>query len=513
MKIILIEDDKKKIDDIKSFLQTNYDFHELMVKESYQSGLRELLKNKYDLLLLDMSVPTWDKSIDEPGGNFEKFGGIKILKEITRKKKAVDTILITMFDDFGESDNSITLSQIDQALTDEFPSFYKGAVYYNTREDKWKTDLNTFIEQYKNFMNILIVDDNNDKIAKIVSVIKGASDRIDVDTASDSISAQVKLQRKKYDLLLLDLLLPLRIGQEPLPNGGVLLLKEINRSDKIKSPTIITGITQYEEYQEGFSSIWKLLLFKNDDWPDDLKKIIKHLQKSIKYQSNPISIKPSVIVEGETDAAILTECFKLFQPSYLEKIDIKSQKSGGANWVANQVIAWAHLHHKNQDGSLIKCLGLLDGDQAGKGAYNDIKRVIKANSTGDLSFKIITLSPGYAQDIKPLYKRGLAIPTTLEELYPISFWLQASNNNWLERRSSLDKILKNPGAWDKMTQSLGDYLDSLLLKDEEKIYLNTFTMKGKEKSVKYIQNLEDEDKKTTLCNFEKLVNDIIDCLF
>lgn len=148
MKIILIEDDKKKIEDIKGFLSEYHNYNNLTIRESYQSGLRELIKNEYNLLLLDMSVPTWDKTIHEPGGNFEKFGGYKILKEITRKNRAIDTVLITMFDDFGESDNSITLSQLDGALSDEFPNIYKGVVYYNTREDKWKTELDSFIKNY-----------------------------------------------------------------------------------------------------------------------------------------------------------------------------------------------------------------------------------------------------------------------------------------------------------------------------------------------------------------------------
>ena len=143
--IIIIEDDFKKMKDLRSFLSSKFSLDEIVIKESFQSGLRELLRKKYDLLLLDMSIPTWDKSIDEPGGNFEKFGGYKILKEITRKNKPLDTILVTMFDDFGESDTSITLSQFDKVLKKEFPLIYKGAVYYNAREEKWKRDLTNFI--------------------------------------------------------------------------------------------------------------------------------------------------------------------------------------------------------------------------------------------------------------------------------------------------------------------------------------------------------------------------------
>jgi hypothetical protein len=146
-KILLIEDDKKKIDDVKNFFSIYFCDCKLIIKESYQSGLKELIYSDYDLLLLDMSIPTWDKSPIEPGGNFEKFGGYKILKEIVRKGKSIDTILITMFDDFGESDTSITLSQIDKALTEEFQNIYKGYVFYSSKESNWQDELSLLINK------------------------------------------------------------------------------------------------------------------------------------------------------------------------------------------------------------------------------------------------------------------------------------------------------------------------------------------------------------------------------
>lgn len=145
--VLLIEDDKKKIEDIKAFLSLYLPKANLVIKESYQSGLRELLFNNYDLLLLDMSIPTWDKSSEESGGNYEKFGGYKILKESTRKKKSVKTILITMFDDFGEGDTSITLSELDQALEHEFSEIYRGAIFYSSRESNWRDELKLLIDQ------------------------------------------------------------------------------------------------------------------------------------------------------------------------------------------------------------------------------------------------------------------------------------------------------------------------------------------------------------------------------
>ena len=145
-RIVLIEDDKKKIEDINGFIQASFDV-ELTIKESYQSGLRALIFDNYDLLLLDMSIPTWDRKPNESGGDFEKFGGYKILKEIIRKNRPINTVLVTMFDDFGESDRSMTLSELDEALDEEFKEIYLGSVYYSSRENKWKDELKEIIEK------------------------------------------------------------------------------------------------------------------------------------------------------------------------------------------------------------------------------------------------------------------------------------------------------------------------------------------------------------------------------
>lgn len=149
MRILLVEDDKKKADDIKLFLLQSLDNVTVTVKESYQSGIRELLKGIHDLLLLDMSIPTWDRSVDERGGNFEKFGGYKILKESKRKGIIIQTILVSMFDDFSSNESTITLKDIDIGLRNEFNPFYIGHVYYNASEENWKEMLSLLINNVK----------------------------------------------------------------------------------------------------------------------------------------------------------------------------------------------------------------------------------------------------------------------------------------------------------------------------------------------------------------------------
>lgn len=150
IKILLIEDDRKKSDDILGYVTTNFPNSTIELKESYHSGLKSLIKDSYDLLLLDMSMPTWDRSPVENGGDYEKFGGIKILKELNRKKRLLPTILITMFDNFGESDNSITLVQMDAVLKSDYQDAYVGSVFYRSDISQWENDLNLLMNKIHN---------------------------------------------------------------------------------------------------------------------------------------------------------------------------------------------------------------------------------------------------------------------------------------------------------------------------------------------------------------------------
>lgn len=145
IKILFIEDNKTKADDVKLYLNNNYDDIDIVIKESFTSGLKELFKNDYSLLLLDMSLPTRDGSPNNSINNFEQLGGHKILSEIKRKKKYIPTILITMFSEFGVGKSFMDIKELDEVLQTSFESFYKGLVYYSSREDNWQNKLKNHI--------------------------------------------------------------------------------------------------------------------------------------------------------------------------------------------------------------------------------------------------------------------------------------------------------------------------------------------------------------------------------
>ncbi|MGV0948234.1 response regulator [Empedobacter falsenii] len=145
-KVLIIEDNKTKSNDIKSFLLKIDSELEITIKESLTSGLRDLFSNDYQVLLLDMSLPTREGAMSNTINNFEQLGGHRILSEMKRKKKQLPTILITMFSEFGVGESFLDINNLDIIMKSSFNDFYKGLVFYSSQNDDWKKKLHNYLK-------------------------------------------------------------------------------------------------------------------------------------------------------------------------------------------------------------------------------------------------------------------------------------------------------------------------------------------------------------------------------
>lgn len=141
MKVLIIEDDSNKLKALSDFLTALGMVYD--TSSSYHSGLRFLLKETYDWLLLDMSIPTYDVTAQESGGRVLALGGRDILFQLRRRKIPLRTIVFTQYEDFdGKS-----LTELDNELHLNFPQQYVGFVYYNITQDSWKDNLRIILNQ------------------------------------------------------------------------------------------------------------------------------------------------------------------------------------------------------------------------------------------------------------------------------------------------------------------------------------------------------------------------------
>ena len=127
-------------------------------------------------------------------------------------------------------------------------------------------------------IRVLIVDDDADKVRRVVTCLRGAGvpeDRID--ECRDALRAIQLLQANSYDLLVLDIVLPERIDQEPSQDGGTKLLKELSQRGKYMAPDHVVGLTAYDNaydvaVEPFMAKSWTIIRFdlSGEEWCQQL---------------------------------------------------------------------------------------------------------------------------------------------------------------------------------------------------------------------------------------------------
>jgi hypothetical protein len=155
MKILIIEDDINKLGNIMALLRDKFAQCDLVERHSYQAGLKTALLENPDILVLDMTMSTYNEIGGDSGGRERRYAGQQILRYLRRKKIKCNALVITQFEHFGEGNYQVTLKELDQRLSTEFGNMYHGAIFYQAGGTAWMTRLTELL-------NKLLATDKNE---------------------------------------------------------------------------------------------------------------------------------------------------------------------------------------------------------------------------------------------------------------------------------------------------------------------------------------------------------------
>lgn len=136
MKILLVEDEEDKRLQIINFITQNLSNTYTEVK-SFQSARKAIDEDYFDLIILDMSIPTFDVTPSDYGGRSQPFGGEAILYELLRNGINTKVIVVTQFDIFGKGEEEVSLKDLDLRLKKLFENNYLGAVQFSIKYTAW----------------------------------------------------------------------------------------------------------------------------------------------------------------------------------------------------------------------------------------------------------------------------------------------------------------------------------------------------------------------------------------
>lgn len=145
MNILIIEDNILKREKIEEFISLKYDCS-FSCAGSYNSGLKLALSGGFDFMILDMSMPTFDRTDLSHGGRFRTLAGHEIALRLAKQKRLMPFLVLTGYTDFSVNSQSWSIERIDNELR-SISIEYKGCIIFDAVDSVWQDRLSEIIDK------------------------------------------------------------------------------------------------------------------------------------------------------------------------------------------------------------------------------------------------------------------------------------------------------------------------------------------------------------------------------
>lgn len=152
-------------------------------------------------------------------------------------------------------------------------------------------------------ISILIVEDRPEKLKNIVNAVQSVPGVVQegIFAAECAQTARRLMSERRFDLLILDMHLPPRLGDEARMDGGLELLQSLREGGRFKPPFHIVALTAFEEAERLSRSemelqLWSTLVYEENGggWRDRLRAKIRYL----------IDSKRSLVEEASSESLV-----------------------------------------------------------------------------------------------------------------------------------------------------------------------------------------------------------------
>jgi CheY-like chemotaxis protein len=142
--VLLVEDDEFKAADIEKVLSEALPVADVQRAMSVTSALRAMTGNRYALVVLDMSLPTFELSGPGGGGSPQGQGGLEVLRLARRLENSSPFVIVTQYPDIDLDGQNIPLPSASRALR-RFGVDVKKCILYEFDGDAWRTELRQYL--------------------------------------------------------------------------------------------------------------------------------------------------------------------------------------------------------------------------------------------------------------------------------------------------------------------------------------------------------------------------------
>lgn len=146
-KVLVIEDDDFKISDLAVYFSKC----DTTFAKSVRDGIVAVTNSFFDLIVLDMSLPTFKKTKRTGSGSSQAQGGLEILREVKAGRIQTPLVIVSQYPDIELEGKNIPLEESPDILTERYDANIKGAVIYDADGTRWAKKFETILSEKCDF--------------------------------------------------------------------------------------------------------------------------------------------------------------------------------------------------------------------------------------------------------------------------------------------------------------------------------------------------------------------------
>lgn len=143
--VLLVEDDAFKQKELEGALLELMPGAEVRVGRSVRQALSFLGERAYDLIVLDMALPSHEVQPAAAQPMSQPSGGVELLLELSYDERADPVIIVTQYPEIEFDGRLYALPQFARAFGKTASANLRGAIYFNLLDGGWRTELRRLV--------------------------------------------------------------------------------------------------------------------------------------------------------------------------------------------------------------------------------------------------------------------------------------------------------------------------------------------------------------------------------
>lgn len=150
-KVLIVEDDIHKLDSLTIFMSNHLLCSEITPAKSLQEAITSIDEEVFDLVLVDMAIPSHAIVQGEGSPISLLNGGLEVILELSSLGRSDDCVIITQFHEIEICSNNYAIQTAKKYISELLECEVLDCILYDEGENLWKKQLLKSISLYENF--------------------------------------------------------------------------------------------------------------------------------------------------------------------------------------------------------------------------------------------------------------------------------------------------------------------------------------------------------------------------